>query len=335
VTTVRDVVQAFRPARHGAPQGAHYFVLLFLLFASPIFAQDTHLLVIAGVGGDEDHVKAFNKYALTIIDAAKKHGMADANIAYLGENPDQSGGRMKARSTRDNVTKAFTDLATEAKAVDEVFIVLIGHGSFDGRLGAFNLPGPDLTADDYAGLLKKFPTQKIVFVNTASSSGAFIQPLAGPARTIVAATRTGGERNETRFAQYFVEAFDSDSADRDRNGRVSVQEAFDYAAGKVKAAYEKEGHILTEHAALDDSSQGKLAGTQYLAPERSRTAAAQNADPALRALLEQRDALERQVNDLRLKKDSMDQAAYDQQLEKLLTDLAVKTRQIREIEGRK
>ena len=334
---ITNVVRPFRSAVRGEPKGSHYVMLLlvFCLFTVPSFAQDTHLLVIAGVGGDEDHVKAFNKYALTIIDAAKKHGMADANIAYLGENPDQSGGRMKARATRDNVTKAFTDLATQAKAVDEVFIVLIGHGSFDGRLGAFNLPGPDLTADDYAALLKKFPTQKIVFVNTASSSGAFIQPLAGPARTIVAATRTGGERNETRFAQYFVEAFDSDSADRDRNGRVSVQEAFDFAASKVKAAYEKEGHILTEHAALDDGSQGKLAGTQYLAPERSRTAAAQSADPALRALLEQRDALERQVNDLRLKKDSMDPAAYDQQLEKLVTELAVKTRQIREFEGRK
>ena len=184
-------------------------------------------------------------------------------------------------------------------------------------------------------LLQKFTTQKVAFINTTSSSGAFLQPLAGPARTIVTATKTGGERNETRFAEYFVQALDSEEADRDRNGRVSVQEAFDFAASKVKAAYEKEGHILTEHAALDDGSQGKLAGTQYLAPERSRTAAAQNADPALRALLEQRDALERQVNDLRLKKDSMDQAAYDQQLEKLVTDLAVTTRQIRELEGRK
>src|SRR5262245_27500866 len=107
--------------------------MALLAIASPAFSQDTHLLVIAGVGGDEDHVKAFNKYALAIIDAAKKHGLADANIVYLGENPDQSGGRIKARSTRDNVTKAFADLAMQAKAIDEVFIVLIGHGSFDGR----------------------------------------------------------------------------------------------------------------------------------------------------------------------------------------------------------
>jgi peptidase C13-like protein len=303
-----------------------------LLFAAPSFAQDTHLLVVVGVGGDDDHVKSFNKYALTIMDAAKKHGMPDANITYLGENPDQSGGRMKARATRENVTKAFTDLAASAKAIDEVFVVLIGHGSFDGRLAAFNLPGPDLTADDYAGLLKKFATQKIVFVNTASSSGAFIQPLAGPARTIVAATRTGGERNETRFAQYFVEAFDGDGADRDRNGRVSVQEAFDYAAQKVKAAYEQEGHIMTEHATLEDSSKGLLATTQFLAPERSRTVAAQAADPALRALLEQRDALERQVAELRLRKDALDPKQYDDQLEKLLTDLALKTRAIRDFE---
>jgi hypothetical protein len=318
---------------HGVARavGLAVFMALFAA-AAPAFAQDTHLLVIVGVGGDEDHVKAFNKYALAIMDAAKKHGMPDANITYLGENPEPSGGRMKARSTRENVTKAFTDLATAAKAVDEVFVVLIGHGSFDGRQAAFNLPGPDLTADDYKALLAKFPTQKVVFVNTASSSGAFVQPLAGPARTIVAATKTGGERNETRFAQYFAEAFDTDSADRDRNGRVSVQEAFDYAAQKVKAAYEQEGHILTEHATLDDSNQGKLAATQFLAPERSRTAAAQAADPALRTLLEQRDTLERQVAELRLRKDSMDAKQYDDQLEKLLTDLALKTRAIRDFE---
>ena len=257
---ISGVVRTLRRAVTNGPKASHYvFMLVVLLLAAPAFAQDTHLLVVAGVGGDEDHVKAFNKYALAIMDAARKHGLADANITYLGENPEQSGGRMKARATRDNVTKAFTDLAAGAKAIDDVFIILIGHGSFDGRQAAFNLPGPDLTADDYKALLAKFPTQKIVFVNTASSSGAFIQALAGPARTIVAATRTGGERNETRFAQYFVEAFDTDAADRDRNGRISVQEAFDYAAGKVKSAYEQEGHIMTEHATLDDSNQGKLA----------------------------------------------------------------------------
>lgn len=291
-------------------------------------------MVVTGVSGDDEHAAQFQKWAGSVIDSAKKHGVLEANVSWLGEAPDKDK-RITARSSKDGVTKAFADLAAKAKANDEVFVVLIGHGSFDGKTAAFNLPGPDLTAEDYNGLLKRFPTQKIVFVNTASSSGAFLQPLAGPARTIVTATKTGGERNETRFAEFFVQSFDAEEADRDRNGRVSIQEAFDFAAAKVKAAYEKEGHILTEHAALDDGSQGKLASTQYLAPARSRTAAAQSADPALRALLEQRDSLEQQVNDLRLKKDSMEPAAYDQQLEKLVTELAVKTRQIRELETKK
>ncbi len=296
-------------------------------------AQDVHLLVVTGVGGDEEHTAQFQKWAGAVVDSAKKHGVLDANINWLGEAPDKDP-RITARSSKDNVTKAFGDVAAKVKPDDELFVLLIGHGSFDGRTGAFNLPGPDLTAADYAMLLQRFPTQKVVFVNTTSSSGAFLQALAGPARTIVTATRTGGERNETRFPEFFVQALDTEEADRDRNGRVSVQEAFDFAAAKVKAEYEKEGHILTEHATLDDGSQGKLASTQYLAPERSRTAAAQNMDPALRALIEQRDTLERQVNDLRLKKESMDQAAYDQQLEKLVTELALKTRQIRELENK-
>jgi hypothetical protein len=293
-------------------------------------AQDTHVLVVAGVGGDEDHVKTFHTWATAVVNAAKKHGVLETNIAYLGESPD-----VGVRATRGNVTRAFTDLAARAKANDEVFVLLIGHGSFDGRQGAFNLPGPDLTAADYAKLLDKFPTQKIAFVNTASASGSFLEPLKGPARTIVTATKTGGERNETRFPEYFVEALDSEAADRDRNGRVSVLEAFDYATAKVKTSYEKGGHILTEHATLDDGTEGKLAATQFMAPARSRTAAAQAADPSLRALLEQRDALERQVAELRLRKDSMDAARYEQGLETLLTDLALTTKAIRDFEGKK
>ena len=112
-------------------------------------------------------------------------------------------------------------------------------------------------------------------------------------------------------------------------------EAFDYAKAKVTAAYEQGGNILTEHATLDDGAEGKLAATLFLAPQRSRSAEMANADPALRALVEQRDALERQVAELRLRKDGTDPAVYDQQLEKLLTELALKTRAIRDFEAKK
>ena len=298
-------------------------------------AQDTHLIVIAGVGGSEEHTEKFNKWATAVVDAAKKHGVADANITYLGERTELDPVRMKGRSTKDNVAKAVTDTAGRAKPNDEVFILLIGHGSFDGRTAAFNLPGPDLTAEDYKPLLEKLQLQRVVFVNTASSSGAFLSVLAGPGRTIVTATKTGGERNEARFAEFFIEAISGDAADRDRNGRVSVEEAFDYAKTKVVAAYEQAGNLLSEHAAMDDGAEGKLAATQFLAPPRSRTVEMANATPELRALVERRDDLERKVAELKLRKDSMEPVRYDEQLETLLTDLALSTRAIRELEAKK
>jgi hypothetical protein len=301
----------------------------------PAAAQDTHLIVITGVGGDEAHSTQFHKWASAVVDGVKKRGLPDANVTYLSERPDQDTARISGRSSRDEVSKTLTGVGARASANDEIFILLIGHGSFDGKTAAFNLPGPDLTAEDYAGLLSKMKAQRIVFVNTASSSGAFLQPLKGPGRTIVAATRTGGERNETRFPGFFVEALETEEADRDRNGRISVFEAFEFARQKVATSYEQGGHILTEHATLDDGAEGKLASTQFLAPPRSRSVEMAGASAELKALVAEREAVERKVEDLRLRKDAMDAASYEKQLEQLLTELALKTRAIRDLEAKK
>jgi hypothetical protein len=308
----------------------------FLLFSAvPAAAQDVHLLVIGGVGGDEARSAQFHKWASSIIDAAAKRGVAGENITYLAERTELDPARIKLRSTRENVTQAFAALAGRVKVNDEIVVLLIGHGTFDGKTAAFNLPGPDLGAADFDKLLDKFPTQRIAFIHTGSSSGAFIPALAGPARTIVAATRSGGERNETRFPEYFAEALSGEEADRDRNGRVSMLEAFDFAKNRVAASYEKGGHMLTEHAMLDDGSEGKFAASQYLAPPRSRTVEMAKADPKLRALVEERDTLDREIAALRQRKDQMNEAEYQQQLEKLLTELALKDRSIRELEAKK
>jgi hypothetical protein len=302
----------------------------------PAAAQDTYLVVVTGVQGDDEHGAQFYKWANAILDVAKgKGGIPDANITYLADKVERDPARIRGRSTRENVEKALADLAERARPGDEVFIVLFGHGSYDGRQSAFNLPGPDLTVPDYARLLGKMKSGRIVFVNTASSSGEFAKGLAGPGRTIVTATKTGGERNETRFPIYFVEAFTTEGADKDRNGRISVQEAFDYARAKVQQTFEKEGYILSEHAMLEDGGTG-IAGTVFLASDRARSAATANVtDPALRAALEEQRGLEDQIAGLRLRKASMPADQYEQELERLLTALAQKTRAVQQLEGKK
>lgn len=301
--------------------------LCCVLCEVPAFAQQSHLLVITGVPGDEEHAAQFQKWATTFIDAAKKNdAVPDANITYLSDK----------RSTREGVNKAFADLAARVKPDDAVVILLIGHGSFDGTLAAFNLPGPDLTVAEWAKLLGTLPTQRLAFIDTSSSSGAFLASVAGPGRAIVTATKTGGERNETRFPEFFVEAFTDNAADRDRNGHVSVLEAFEYAKAKVTQAFQQKGLLLTEHATLDDGGEGRLAATIFLGIGRSENGAVVDvSDPAMKALVDERDALDRQIAALKLKKAAMDGVEYDARMEKLLTDLAVTTKAIRDRQANK
>ena len=192
-------------------------------------AQDTHLIVITGVAGDEEHVAQFHKWAIGGRRRGEAVGVPDANITYLGDKPEQDPARIRGRSTKENVTKAFADVAARAKPNDEVFVLLIGHGSFDGRIGAFNLPGPDLdgrrlreAARQVRGAARRVRQHRQLERRVRAGARR-------PGRTIVTATKTGGERNETRFPAFFVEALQGEAADRDRNGRVSVLEAFDYA----------------------------------------------------------------------------------------------------------
>ena len=226
-----------------------------------------------------------------------------------------------------------------------MFVVLIGHGTFDGKVAKFNLPGPDMTPADFAPLLKALPSRHVVFVNTASASAPFLEELSGPGRTIVTATRTGAERFATLFGGYFIDALTGDTADVDRSRRVTVLEAFDSAKRDVARAYEKEGLMLTEHPLLDDSGDREGSPTATAEGKNGRVAAVLSLgaavssdplpdDPKLRALYLERRELEQRVEALKLLKSSMDPARYAGELEQLLTDLAMKSRQIKDSGGK-
>ncbi len=318
----------------GIPAGAGAGVIRTIVacvlacgIAASARAQTTRILVVTGVPGDQEHAQKFDTWARSFIDAAKKKdAVADANIVYLSDK----------KATKTAVEQALSAFASASKANDTVVVLLIGHGSFDGSTAAFNLMGPDLTAADYGKLLAKFTAQKVVFVNTASSSGAFLPAVTGPGRVVVTATKTGGERNETEFGQYFTAAFGDEAADRDRNGHVSIQEAFEYAKAKVADAFKQKGLILTEHAVLDDGGEGRLASTVFLGIGRSDAALnADVSDPAIKALVDEREAIQKDIEALQLQKASMDAAKYDAAMEKLLTDLALKTKAIRDRQAKK
>jgi hypothetical protein len=310
--------------------------------ALPASAQP-HVAIVVGHPGYPEYRELYGKWAADLVDAAtERFGVPREHVHYLTDRIDDDPTRATGRSTREEVHKAFEKLAT-AGPDELVLIVLIGHGTFDGREAKFNLPGPDMTPADFAALVRRLASQRVVFVNTASASGPFIEALAGPGRTVITATRSGRESFATIFGGYFVDALTGDAADTDKNGRVSFLEAFEYARREVETAYERQGILLTEHALLEDAggkegtatptADGAVGRTAALLSLGSPEADALPADPALRALYEERRALERRVESLRLMKDGMEPQRYARDLEQVLTELALKTRQIREMEG--
>jgi hypothetical protein len=289
---------------------------------APAFAQGSHVLVIVGLGGDHENAERFHRWASAIVDAAKdRYGLPPASVVYLGEDPARDAARISGRSTREAVDAAVSRLAAQARPGDRVFVVLIGHGASSTGQARFNLPGPDLAAADFARLLGRFAAQQVVFVNTASASGGFVAALAGKGRTVITATRTDGERNQTRFGEYFAEALSGEDADMDKDGRISMLEAFTWAHRRVVESGQP-------------GADGAMARTLFLSASAQEPALAEGADPELRALVEARRALEDRIGTLKASKDKTDPAEYARELERLLIDLARTSAAIKEKQKR-
>ena len=308
------------------------------------------LLIVVGLAGDPEHGKTFQTWGATMAAASERLGIPPERLVYLVDKPGEGAKNVTGEPRREEIAKAFERFSKEAGPEDVVFVMLIGHGSFANSTARFNLPGPDLSAADFNAMLQKLPTKQVVFVNTSSSSGPFVEQLSAQGRTIVTATRNGAEQYATLFGGFFVDAMTSDAADAYKNKRVSVLEAFNYAKAEVARAYERQGLLATEHALLDDNGDkegsqapgvagkdGKVSPDGRVAGILSFSAAGAGlpSDPKLRALYQERVDFERQIENLRLLKDGMPAAKYQAELERLATALALKRREIQAAEGNK
>jgi hypothetical protein len=323
-----------------APGGAIAAFALSCAFgaSSHAAAQDTHLLIVAGLGGEPAYAELFRTWSSQLHTSAEKSlGIPRANITYLTERPERDPSRVDGRAGREELAKAFAKLAERSRPGDTLAVILFGHGSGAGEEARFNLPGPDATASDFAKWLAPFSLQRVVFVNTASASGDFQKVLSGPNRVILTATKSSQERNEAVFGRYFSEALSGQTADVDKNGQVSILEAFEAAKAQVAAEYARERRLLTEHAILDDGAAGALARATFLGRDRSAKAelAADSADPAVAALDAERRALEDKIEALKATKGGLPAERYETQLEQLLLELALKNEEIRKKKGGK
>jgi hypothetical protein len=293
---------------------------------SSVRAQRTHVLIVAGLSGAPNFKTAFNQaIGSTRIAARERWAVADSNFIALTED-SLSTATSQGQSTKANIAAAFLRMSKRVSAGDVVLVMLLGHGSGEGPGSKVNLPGPDATAAEYASWIAPFTQQQVVFVNAATGSGDFVPVLAKPGRVVITATRTAMERNESEFLGVFTKALGSEEADADKDGRLSVLEAFRYARAEVAKSYERTNRMLTEHAVLSDSI---IAGRITFGGK------AVSANPRVAALIAERQTLESQVAALRARKATMAADAYDAELERLLLSIAEKTQAIKAAGGDK
>jgi len=308
--------------------GAAAAALLGFSLSAPSFAGDSYALVVTGATGGESYAAKYAGWRQSFVSTLRtKFGYPDDHVIVMAEG---SGSGAQA-ATRDEVRHAILDLRGRLGKDDQLIVLLIGHGTPADGSGAedakFNLVGPDLKASEWADLLKPLAA-RVVFVDTTAVSFPFLRHLTGPGRIVITATDSIAQEFETTFAEFFVRAFEDPSADADKNGRVSLFEAFTYASAATRAWYEQRGQLPTERPLIDDDgdgvgheasnpgSDGALARATFLQPPPLP------ADAAAAAVAKRQRELESGIEDLKRKRATMAPAEYDAELERLLLELA-------------
>lgn len=320
------------------------FLMLGVVCDAPLVAQQSgrvHVLLVSGLGGEPAAGREFVAAASLIHDTAKSRwGVEDSSLIFLAERVADEPSRIGARSTREEIEGAFLRLSRRAVAGDVVLLVVIGHGSGEAAGSRVNLPGADPTAADWATWLSGFTRQTVVAIIAASGSGDFLPALSGPNRVVMTATKSPSERNASLFAREIAKGLTSPAADADQDGVISALEAFRFAKAAVARDYEDDKRLLTEHAMLDDNGDRQGSAEPGVSPALDGALAqrttfqrsAVSSDPRIVALIAERRVFEEQLAALTERKATMDAAAYAMELERLLLEIATRSRAIRAIE---
>ncbi len=305
-------------------------IIVLLSLATALSAQlpprDAQVLLVLGAPGTDEYAPLFQAQVNTWKQACEK---ASIPLHIIGQDTP-------AKDTPSDLAQLTTALQqARAKPAGQLWLVLIGHGTFDGREAKFNLRGPDLSARQLAEEFKPL-TQELILIHTASASAGFLPSLIGKNRVLISATKGPDEVFYTRFGEHFAPAIAGlPAADLDQDRQVSLLEAFLYASHQTAEFYEKEARLATEHALLEDNADGQgtraeaFVGAQAQNPQSDGARAAQIAlvlteeeQKLTDAQRQKRDTLERALEDLKRQREKIGEERYYADLEKILRDLA-------------
>ena len=297
-------------------------------------ADERFAVIVAGASGGQEYAQQYEQWTTTLQRVLRDRMKIEAaNITVLTDTTAAA-----KRSTAENVRRAISGIGRRMSGSDLLFVVLIGHGTYDGVDAKFNLVGPDLESAEWASLVEGLPG-RVVLVNTSSASFPFIERFTGERRIVITATDSVAQRFDTIFPDYFIKALGDEQADLDKNGRISIWEAFSAAAGAVRRHYQQRGQLATERPLLDDNGDGRgrdatEAGDDGSTASRTyldeQVAGAAPTDEVLLDLLQKRAVIEGEIEELKVRRSFMQPPEYQKEFERLMIELSRIGRAVRE-----
>lgn len=316
-------------------KGSIAAAILFLLLTPVRSNGDQRFaLIVSGAAGGPEYTAQYDRWTSALSKTLIETFKFDPTLVTVLSDTS----RAAEASTAENVRRAIASVRSRMTSDDLFFMVLIGHGTFDGTDAKFNLVGPDLESAEWLSLMKPLPG-RVVVVNASSASFPFLERLSGPRRIVITATDSPAQRFDTVFPEYFIRALTDPSADLDKNERISVWEAFAGASASVRRHYQQRGQLATERALLDDNGDG--VGNEDSTPGddgsfASRTyldealPGAKPTDEVLLKLLQRKATLEAEAEDLKVRRQFLSPADYAKEFERLMIDLAQVSHDIRQ-----
>ena len=293
-------------------------LFIFLFFLTSLGASD--MIIIRGADGAEEFIKPLDESVKKWQETAVRAKLSATLIS--GEQSKLQVEEVLLKSTKDSL--------------QPLWIVYVGHGTYLNQQAKLNLKGPDISAAELKKLLDQFK-REVIFINCASASAPFIAQLSGENRIIITATKSSQQVYYTKFNEFLAHAMGNEEADIDKDSQTSLFESFLFASAEVKKYYDKDKRISGENAVLDDNGDklGSLAdmfdGLKPKKPNakidglRAHQIHLIPSDDEAQMPLEvrnKRNELERELNQLKLKKSSLSEDDYYQKLELILKKLA-------------
>lgn len=289
--------------------------------------------IVVGAEGEPEYGTLFQQWKESWQIAAK-----DLSIHWIGPRDGETLATDATETSDRDSLHQWIQQVERAEAPGTYWLILMGHGTYDGKQAKFNMRGTDVSAQELATWLAESKHRWVIAV-CASSSGPFLQALSKQGRSVITSTKSGSESNFSRFGGYLAQSISDHSSDLDHDQSISVLEAFLAAGRKTERYYEENKLLATEHSLLDDNGDGKGTSVDFfrgirpikrsdkgdLDGQRSRTIwlkepdARESLDPETKSKVSK---LEIEIEELRSKKGTMDLDQYYSELEKLLTQLA-------------